>query len=122
MGSDVSAYVDYLLARPGIQRHHLLRQLVSLSQKIPQEVFVQAVARALRYRVAGLETLQRIAWFCLSQNGLDLPEVDIDEEYRQRAAYLEGYITDEPDLSRYDEPLSGSDDQGLPEGEVDDVG
>jgi len=122
MGSDVSAYVDYVLAAPGIQRHRLLRQHVCLSQKIPQELFVQAVARALRYRVTGFETLQRIAWFCLSQNGLDLPDVEIDEEYRQRAAYLEGYITDEPDLSRYDEPSPGTDDRDLPESEVGDVG
>jgi hypothetical protein len=32
-----------------------------------------------------------------------LPEVEVDEDFRQRPAYQEGYLTDEPDLSVYDQ-------------------
>ena len=66
-------------------------------------VFVEAVARALRYRVVHLETLRRIAWFCMSQGQQSVPYVDVDESFRQRPAYQEGFLTDEPDLSAYDE-------------------
>ena len=76
-----------------------------------QTVFVQALERALRYRIVGLQTLQRIAWFCMSQGEERLPYVDVDESFRERLAYQEGCLTDEPDLSRY----ASLDDQPLPE-------
>jgi hypothetical protein len=68
MDPGVSAYVDYVLKTPGIQRHRFLRELFALSQKMTQAVFVTAVARALRYRIVHLQTLERIAWFCMSQS------------------------------------------------------
>ena len=57
-------------------------------------------------RGADGETLQPIAWFCMSQGQAEecLPWADMDESFRQRPAYQEGYLTDEPDLSIYDEP------------------
>ena len=33
-----------------------------------------------------------------------VPDVEVDESFRQRPAYQEGFLTDEPDLSVYDEP------------------
>jgi len=103
MGGDVSAYVDYAVKTPGVQRHRFLRELFSLSQQVPLSVFVQTLQRALRYRVIHRDTLQRIAWFCMSQPRHDLPQAEVDEDFRQRPAYLEGWLTDEPDLSLYDE-------------------
>lgn len=102
LGAEVAAYVDYVLATPGIQRHRLLRALLALSQQVPLAVFTQTLERALRYRVVELPTVQRIAWLYLSQ-GDYVPDVEVDESYRQRPAYLEGEWTDEPDLSRYDQ-------------------
>ena len=32
-----------------------------------------------------------------------LPEPKVDEDFRQRPAYQEGYLTDQPDLSVYDQ-------------------
>lgn len=106
MGPDVAAYVDYVLQTPGIQRHRFLRELLSLSLQVTQGVFVETLQRALRYRVLHMETLQRIAWFCMSQGEGDSPGVDVDESYRHRAAYQEGYLTDEPDLAIYEDLLS----------------
>ena len=103
MGSEVAAYVDYALKTPGIQRHRFLRELLALSRKVIPAVFVEALTRALRYRVVQMETLQRIAWFCMSQGEEPLPSADVDESFRQRPAYQEGFLTDEPDLSVYDE-------------------
>ena len=106
LGPQVAAYVDYALETLGIQRHRFLRELFALSRQVTSAVFVEAVTRALRYRVVQMETVRRIAWLCMSQGQQPLPYVDVDESFRQRPAYQEGFLTDEPDLSAYDD-LSG---------------
>jgi transposase len=106
LGPEVVAYVDYILQTPGIRRHRFLRELWALSQQVTPTVFGQTTTRALRYGVAHLQTLQRIAWLCTSQQEQPLPNVDIDEGFRQRPAYLEGHLTDAPDLSQYDQTLA----------------
>ena len=104
LGPDVAAYLDYALQAPGIQRHRFLRELLALSRQVPQTVFVQTLVRARRYRVVEMQSLQRIAWFCMSQGDERLPYADVDESFRQRPTYQEGCLTDEPDLSQYDDP------------------
>jgi hypothetical protein len=107
MGPEVSAYVDFALKTPGLQRHRFVRELFALSRRVTNEVFVPTVERALRYRIVEVSTLQRIAWNYVSQGSwstLDCDEVVIDEDFRDRPAYREGCLTDEPDFSRYDEP------------------
>jgi hypothetical protein len=47
----------------------------------------------------------------MSQEGLALPEADVDENLKQRPAYQEGYLTEEPDLSIYDDMFPQTDDQ-----------
>jgi transposase len=116
MGAEVAAYVDYVLATPGIQRHRLLRELLALSQQVTPAVFAQALERARQYRVVHLATVQRIAWLYLSQ-GEHVPDVEVDESYRQRPAYLEGEWTEEPDLSRYEKAWDENDDPQEPERE-----
>jgi hypothetical protein len=113
MGQEVAAYVDFVAKTPGVQRHRLLRELFALSQKVTQAVFLEAVARALRYRIVQISTLERITWLCMSQSRHHLPYVDFDENFRQRPAYQEGCLTDEPDLSRLDPPQAG--DQTRPD-------
>ncbi len=103
LGAEVVAYLDYALPTPGLQRHRFLRALWTLSRRVPPGVFLETMQRALRYRVVARETLERIAWFCLSQGEHPAPDVEVDESYRQRPAYEEGCLTDEPDLSCYDD-------------------
>lgn len=124
MGPEIAAYLDYALGTPGTQRHRFLRELLALSRKVTPTVFVQTLQRALRYRVLQFESLQRIAWFCMSQSNEYLPLADVDEDvdqdFRQRPAYLEGCLTDEPDLSLYDDmPTSDDNDTGPPAPEND---
>jgi transposase len=102
MGTEVSDYVDYVNQTLASQRYRFLRALFTLSRQIPEKAFVQAIQRALTYRVVELETVKRIAWFCMSQPEERLPDIDIDENYRERPAYQEGCLTEEPDLSQYD--------------------
>lgn len=120
MGPGVAAYVDYVIQTPGLQRHRFVRELFALSQQLTETVFGQALERALRYRVVHLETLERIAWFCMSQGEQRLPYADIDESFRQRPAYQEGCLTDEPDLRIYDQTPAREDATDPPESEDDD--
>jgi len=100
---DVAAYLDFALCACGVQRHRFTRELFALSRKVPQEVFVKAAQRALRYRIVDLSTVRRITWLCLSQEGDVLPQADVEEDFRERPAYQEGCLTEEPDLSVYDQ-------------------
>jgi transposase len=117
LGPEVAAYLDFALAAPGLQRHRYLRELFALSRKVTPAVFVAALTRARRYRVVEMETLHRIAWLCMSQEQPSLPSVDEDEQFRQRPAYEEGFLTDEPDLSVYDETPGQDDADAKPESE-----
>ena len=108
--------MDFALQTPAIQRHRFLRELFVLSRQVTPSVFVEALTRALRYRVVQMETLHRIAWLCMSQEHHPLPSVD--EDFRQRPAYEEGFLTDEPDLSVYDE--TSPEDRAVDEPESED--
>lgn len=103
LGPEVAAYVDYALQTSGIQRHRFLRELFILSRQVTPTVFAEALTRALRYRVVHLETLRRIAWFCMSEGQQYFPFAEVDATFRQRPAYQEGFLTDDPDLSIYDD-------------------
>ena len=103
LGSEVAAYLDFARSAPGIQRHRFTRELFALSRKLTHSVFVKTAQRALRYRIVDLATLRRIAWLCISQADDVLPEAEVDEDFQQRPAYQEGCLTDQPDLSVYDQ-------------------
>jgi hypothetical protein len=106
MGVEVTAYVDYVLQAPGIQRHRFVRELFALSRQVTPSIFARTLVRALRYRILEPRTLQRIAWFCMSATD-DAPAfVEIDENFRDRPAYQAGCLTDGPDLSIYDMPVA----------------
>jgi hypothetical protein len=72
--------------------------------------FIQTVERALRYRIAHIETLVRIARLCTSQGDVQVPDVEVDESFHQREAYQQGRLTDEPDFSLYDQMLEDQED------------
>ena len=67
--------------------------------------------RALRYRIVDLATLGRIAWLCISQEETVLPQADVAEDFQQRPAYQEGCLTDQPDLSVYDQLFEDEEDE-----------
>jgi transposase len=104
-GDEVSAYLDFALKAPGIQRHRFTRELFALSRKLTRGVLIKTAQRALRYRIVDLATVRRIAWLCICQQEDVLPEAEVDEDFQQRPAYQEGCLTDQPDLSVYDQLL-----------------
>jgi len=101
LAPEVAAYVDFILATPGLLRHQFLRRLWARHQRWGSALFARAIARAHRYHITSLETLERIALLLLDDTALPDPWVDPDLE--KRPAYQEGSLTDTPDLSRYDQ-------------------
>lgn len=111
MSPAVSGYLDFVLKEEcGIQRHHFIRELFALTARMPNAVFIQSIERALRYQITNLETVERIALLYMTQDIPRLPSVDVDESFREREAYLEGSLTDAPDLSIYDQLLEEDDE------------
>jgi len=111
MSPAVAGYLDFVLKKEGgIQRHRFIRELFALSGRMPNSVFIQSVERALRYRITGIETIERIALLHMTQDIPSLPLADVDEAYREREAYLEGSLTDAPDLSIYDRLIEEDDE------------
>ncbi|MBW2431475.1 MAG: helix-turn-helix domain-containing protein, partial [Deltaproteobacteria bacterium] len=107
----VSGYLDFVLKETsGIQRHRFIRELFALTGRMPNAVFIQSIERALRYQIASIATIERIALLHMTQDIPELPLVDVDEAYRERDAYLEGSLTDAPDLSIYDQLLEEDDE------------
>lgn len=102
MAPAVSAYVDRILATPGLLRHQHLRRLLALSQRMSPELFVRSLERAHRYGITDLATVEKIALLLLKEQGGQLPLPSIDQSFRDRPAYCEGSITDSPDLSQYE--------------------
>ena len=100
----VSGYVDFILKTPGIYRHEHLRRLLAFSRKMTADLFIQSVERAHKYQIIDLPTLERIAHLHLEQGTGQLPFAPIDETFREREAYLEGCLTETPDLSIYQTP------------------
>jgi transposase len=109
MGEVVSAYLDFALKPKGIQRHRFVRELFALTRQMSSALFLSSIERALKYRITSIETIQRIARLYVHQGDETLPCVEVDETYRNRDAYQEGRLTDEPDFSPYDELLEDTD-------------
>lgn len=107
----VGRYLDFALKPKGIERHNFLRRLYALSRQMSVAVFVRTIERAMRYGIANVDTLQRIALLVLDASERPLPAVDIDESFRTRETYLEGRLTDAPDFSRYNKILENPDNE-----------
>jgi len=109
MAEGVDAYLDFALKPMGAKRHGFVRKLFVLSRKMTPELFVESIERAHKYKITAIETIERIALLQMRQETAVLPLVEVDEDFCERDAYQEGYLTDPPDLSIY-EDLSEEDD------------
>lgn len=98
----VDAYLSFAMPKSGQPRHRFVREIFRLHRKTAESVFVQAVARAHRYRITDPRTIENIIVLKL-RNSPGMPLLpDIDPDLQKREAYIEGCFTDEVDLSIYD--------------------
>ncbi len=111
LGQAVDAYLNFALKPKGIERHGWLRKLFALSQSMTPELFIRSLERAHKYRITDLGTLERIAVLCLRQDTDRLPCVEIDAGYRDREAYQQGRLTDQPNPALYDETSEEADSE-----------
>jgi transposase len=102
MSESVSLYLDDTLKPMGQKRHGFLRKLFALSRKMTQALFMESIERAHKYKITDTATIERIAILSITQGVETLPFAEIDEDFRQRDTYLEGRLTDPPDLSMYE--------------------
>lgn len=109
MAEVVSAYLDFALKPKGNERHRFLRDLFRLAQQMTPALFLKTIERALKYRIGEIETLRRIAVMQMSEGVEILPSAEVDESLKERDAYVEGHLTDEPDFSPYDDMLEAGD-------------
>ncbi len=109
VAEEIKAYLSFVLAQKGIQKHRFIRRLYGLYQKIALPLFIKTVNRALKYRITDIETLERIAILQLEEGNYEMPLVEIDRELESRESYLEGRFTDEVDLSTYEKMMEDED-------------
>jgi len=102
MSESVSAYLDFALKPMGLKRHGFLRKLFALSRKMTQALFIKSIERAHKYKIIDMAAIERIVALNMTQSIRTLPFAEIDEDFRQRDTYLEGRLTDPPDLSIYE--------------------
>ena len=68
-------------------------------------MFIKAISRALQYRVQEIETIERIVVLLMKEGNTDPVFSQINYEFQQRPAFIEGCYSDDVDLSVYDKPL-----------------
>jgi len=107
----IDAYLDFAIKKGLKQKHRFIRALYGLYRKIALEVFIKTLSRALKYRITDIKTIERIATLQLTAGHFQLPLPQIDEQLEKRAAYIEGCVADQVDLSVYDK-ITGDDDDG----------
>ena len=102
-GTEVGAYVDFLLNKArGIRAHNLIRLIHGLSRRIDRDLFSNTIARANRYKIVDYAVIENIAAMLLGQKGWRLPHQVIDPDLQNREAYIQGEISVAPDLTDYD--------------------
>jgi len=74
-----------------------------------ESLFIASIERAHKYKITDIATIERIAALQITEDVQRLPLVDVDEDFRQRDAYLQGRLTDTPELWKYDENTQEND-------------
>jgi len=98
---EVDAYLDFVLTMKGKSKHRFVRQLYSLHKKTSLPLFIKAIKRALKYRVNNVNTIGNIIRLLMRDASYELPLPEVNYEFTNRPAYLEGRFADEVDLSVY---------------------
>jgi hypothetical protein len=107
---EVNAYLDFAIKKGGRQKHRFIRELYGLHKKLAPSLFARTIKRALKYRITDTETIERIAILLMKEGSYDVPSAEIDKEFRDREAYLDGRFSGDVDLSVYDKMMEEEDE------------
>ncbi len=100
--TEIDDYLNFAVQPSDKKRHRFIRQLYGLYQKVALPLYIKTIKRAHRYRIKDMDTIERIAIIMMKNENYEVPSVQIDYEYEDREAYIEGQFSDEVDLSIYD--------------------
>ncbi len=106
---EVNDYLNFAFKRGLKQRHRFIRQLYGLYRKLALTLFVEAIRRALKYRITEIKTIERIAVLQMRVGNYEASFVEIDHEFTDRESYREGRFSDKADLSKYDKMMEDDD-------------
>jgi len=110
LSPDIDAYVNYAIRKGAKQKHRFIRELYGLHKKLAPALFIKVIRRALTYRITDTKTIERIAILLMKEGHYDLPDAEIDEEFKNRPSYLQGQFTEDVDLSVYDNIMEDDDE------------
>ena len=109
----VDSYLTFVLKDKGSkQKYTFIRQLFGLYKKITLSLFIKTITRALKYRITDMSCVERIALLQMTDGDLEIPPIEIDEQFQDRKTYQEGRLSDEVDLSVYDKMMEDDTDDG----------
>lgn len=99
-------FLDFIQAASDVrQKPKFIRDLYALSKKMSKALLLATLTRALRYKVASLEALQRISRQLLQAEGSDVAEAsDLTQDYEQRETFQAGRFSQEHDLADWLDP------------------
>lgn len=109
LAAEVDAYLQFVLKPKGKEKHRIIRQLFGLYRKVAPSVFIKAIKRAHTYRIMDVKCVERIAFLQIQQGDIQIPSIDIDEQFQERQTYREGRLSGEVDLSIYEKMLDKED-------------
>jgi hypothetical protein len=113
MGPTACAYLDYVQsAACAIHRKpQFIRELYRLAGKMSGSLLHSTLERALEYRVASIDSLERIAEQLLRQRDSEEPlDTSGPKGYEHRPAYEQGRFSTEADLCAYQKLLGEQED------------
>ena len=111
LSEEVNDWLSRILKEKGVNRHPFIRKIYGLHLKLAPALFIQTIKRADHYRITDALTIEQIAELLIKQSGYELPVVNVDSEFINRTAYLDGRSSDPVDLSGYDQLLEDTHDE-----------
>lgn len=102
-GDIMSQYLTFISTKEGSVRYRnpFIKNLYSLSLRLAPGVFKKSIERALTYKINSIEAIERIALQLMRLDAQEWPDVANPDSFEAREAYLEGRLSDEPDLFSY---------------------
>lgn len=96
-------YLDFINSNnSGIkQKPRFKRELYGLTKKMVPSLFTAVIERALKYRVADISALVRIARQLMGGQGQQLQMPAVTGDYENRDAYMQGKFSQETDKESY---------------------
>jgi hypothetical protein len=110
-GGTVARYLDFVGSKDGVVRYRnpFIKNLYSISLRVAPSVFEKTIERALAYKINNVEAIERIAGQLMRTDTQEWPEVSASDDFESREAYLDGRLSEEPDLFSYAKLLKSTD-------------